>query len=231
MKIQESWKPLLTVGVFVLLIAIAPGPRASEEQAQAAPQKVAAPGKLVRLGYNDEGHVVLGYRVANESVGQEWLLLEVGMTLIKGVEPVTVTRDSLFIETPDGSQVPLATQKEFSDAYKVLKKMDKRANYVRDSIDYLPKTARTPGAMRFFSITGRGSRRSSRDEFQLSSSTRCFDRIYFHVPGGIQYGQYFLNVQLRDTTVRVPFRIMTKDELKEAKAEYKQMKKEAKKGE
>ncbi len=38
--------------------------------------------------------------------------------------------------------------------------------------------------------------------------------LYFPVPGGIQYGQYFLNVKFDGSLIRVPFRIMTKDEEK-----------------
>jgi hypothetical protein len=34
------------------------------------------------------------------------------------------------------------------------------------------------------------------------------------VPGGIKHGQYWLNVKLKDSVVRVPFRILTEDENK-----------------
>ena len=227
---RELRRTVLTAAAVALLLAFTPGYAASEEQAQGAPQKVSAPGELVRMGFNDTGYVTLGYRIANESVGEEWLLLEVGMTLNKGVEEVEITRDSLSVETPDGSRLPLATQEQYNEAYKVMRPLDRKANRVRDNIDYLPASATNPCSMRFFTGTG-GARRLSSDAFQLSWRTRCFGRLYFQVPGGIQYGQHFLHVQLGETTMRVPFRIMTKEELKEAKAEYKQKMKEAKQAE
>jgi hypothetical protein len=215
--------------VATCLLASAPGARAETQPAQEPPQKIAFPGELVRLAYNDEGYVTLGYRIANDSVGGEWMLLETGMTLNRGVPAVTITRDALSVQTPDGSMLPLATQQEFAEASAVLKPLDRRANRVRDSVDYLPRTATVPCRMSFFMDLSSRGRRPSRDEFELSSSTRCFGRIYFHVPGGIQYGQHILHVRLGETTVQVPFRIMTKEELKEAKAELKRLRKEAKK--
>jgi hypothetical protein len=231
MNRRELQRAVWAAALVTVLLTAAAGPQASNEQVEESPQQLAFPGEFVRLVQNDEGFVVLGYRVANDSIGQEWMLLETGMTLDPGVETITITRDALFIETPDGSKVPLATQEEFRQGHGALRALDKRASIARDPLDYLPSTATTPCAMRFFSDLSGKSRQLSFDQLELGSNTRCFGRIYFRLPDGIQLGQYFFNVQLRDTTVRVPFRIMTKDELKEFKAELKQMKKEAKKRE
>jgi hypothetical protein len=35
-------------------------------------------GKFVRAAYNNEGYVILGYQLVNRSVGEDWMLLEVG---------------------------------------------------------------------------------------------------------------------------------------------------------
>jgi hypothetical protein len=231
MNRKELLRAVWAAALVTVLLTAAAGPRASNEQVEEPTQKLAFPGEFVRLVQNDEGAVVLGYRVANDSIGQEWMLLETGMTLNPGAEAVTITRDALFIETPDGSKVPLATQEEFRQAHGALRPLDKRASIARDRLDYLPGTATTPCAMRFFSdLSGKG-RQLSFDQLELGSNAKCFGRIYFRLPDGIQLGQHMFNVQLRDTTVRVPFRIMTKDELKEFKAELKRMKKEAKKRE
>jgi hypothetical protein len=32
-------------------------------------------------------------------------------------------------------------------------------------------------------------------------------QLYFHVPGGTKYGQYWLNVKFAQSVVRVPFRL------------------------
>ena len=52
------------------------------------------------------------------------------------------------------------------------------------------------------------------DEVELSHQRACLGRLYFKVPGGISYGQHWLNVKFEKSVVRVPFRILTKDEEK-----------------
>ena len=64
------------------------------------------------------------------------------------------------------------------------------------------------------------------DGVGLNPQCRWKGRLYFPVPGGIQYGQYFLNIQFDHTLIRVPFRIMTKDEEKLLQANYGSIKKQ-----
>jgi ribosome recycling factor len=46
------------------------------------------------------------------------------------------------------------------------------------------------------------------------------------VPGGIKYGQYFLNVQFPGSLIRVPFRILTDEEEKMLEKNYKDIRKQ-----
>jgi hypothetical protein len=39
-------------------------------------------------------------------------------------------------------------------------------------------------------------------------------RLFFKIPGGIAYGQYWLNVKFAKGVIRVPFRILTEEEEK-----------------
>src|SRR4051812_3681149 len=66
-------------------------------------------GKFVRAAYNNEGYVIMGYQPANRSIGEEWMLLDVGITVRDKVPSFTMKRDSLSVETPDGKTIPLAT--------------------------------------------------------------------------------------------------------------------------
>src|SRR5688572_29348528 len=70
-------------------------------------------GKFVRAAYNNEAYVILGYQPANRSIGEEWLLLEVGMTMRERVPDYKLTRESITLETPDGKTHPLPTVTEF----------------------------------------------------------------------------------------------------------------------
>ena len=50
------------------------------------PQIMTMEGRYVRAAYNNEGYAILGYKLANLSVGEEWMLLEFGIALRDGVQ-------------------------------------------------------------------------------------------------------------------------------------------------
>src|SRR5512135_134831 len=62
------------------------------------PQIMTMEGAYVRAAYNNEGYAILGYRLANQNVGAELMLLEFGTTVREGVHNYTLTRDALSLE-------------------------------------------------------------------------------------------------------------------------------------
>lgn len=185
------------------------------------PQIMTIEGNFVRAAYNNEGYVILGYKTANMSVGEDWLLLDMGATVRDGVKAQILKREAITLDTPDG-KLPLPTVEEYRKAD--LRALDKRANVARDSINYFPPMASQPCRIGFFSETG--SAAMAWDQVELSNTRACLGRIYFKVPGGIKYGQHWLNVQLRDSLVRVPFRVFTKEEEKTLSKNYRDIKKQ-----
>lgn len=107
--------------------------------------------------------------------------------------------------------------------------MEKAANRVGDSIDYFPPGAKLPCRIGFFTSISRLDRGAAYDFVELSWDPGCAGRLYFRVPGGIQYGRCFLNVQFDGSAVQATFLIMTKQELKESKKRFKEFEKESKK--
>src|SRR3954463_15381897 len=112
---------LLLVGLMFTWVLVAP----AQSQSQApivpipqsgVPQIFTMEGKFVRAAYNNEGYIIMGYQPANRSVGEEWMLLDVGLTVRDNVPSFTMTRDRFSVETPDGKTIPLATIPEFRDA-------------------------------------------------------------------------------------------------------------------
>ncbi len=223
---------LLAAVVAVMCVSLAGPALAQEKQAPqvaipqpGVPQIMTIEGMWVRAAYNNEGYVILGYRTANNSVGEEWILLDVGATLRDGVKNYTLTRDKVSLETPDGKTVPLATQSEYMEAGG-LRALNARANAIRDSINYFPPSAHEACRIGFFADLGSPVR--PWDQVELSNQRGCVGRVYFHVPTKIAYGQHWLNVQLQDSLVRVPFRILTKDEEKLLSKNYKSIEKQVK---
>ena len=64
------------------------------------------------------------------------------------------------------------------------------------------------------------------DKVELSDQRACLGRFYFPVPGGITYGQHWLNVKFAKSVVRVPFRILTKEEDKFLEKNYRDIEKQ-----
>jgi hypothetical protein len=174
------------------------------------PQIMTLEGTWVRVAYNNEGYVVVGYRLANMSVGEEWMLLEFGTTVRDRVPNYKLTRDALSLETPDGKTIPMASTMEYRKAN--LTALQNREKVQRDSINYFPPSASQACRVGFFSELGQTA--MSYDEVELSYQRGCVGRLFFQIPGGIKYGQHWLNVKFEKSVVRVPFRILTKDEEK-----------------
>jgi hypothetical protein len=174
------------------------------------PQIMTMEGRYVRAAYNNEGYVILGYRLANTSVGQPWLLLEVGVTVRRGVPNYSLTPEAITLETPDGKTIPLPTVEEFRKAG--LTGLQAQADMIRDSINYFPPDATRGCRIGFYADVSDAAR--AYDRVELSPDRACLGRLYFPVAGGINYGQHWLNVKFEKSLVRVPFRILTKDEAK-----------------
>ncbi len=172
------------------------------------PQIMTMEAKFVRAAYNNEGYVILGYQATNRSVGEEWMLLEVGVTLLGKTPDFKLTPDAVSLETPDGKTLPLPSVNEQREGNP--QAIQQRARVQRDSINYFPPSASRACAILFYPDLG--SRSLPYDFVELSTNRACLGRFYFHIPGGIAYGQHWLNVKFQNSLVRVPFRILTKDE-------------------
>ena len=186
------------------------------------PQIITMEGKFVRASYNSEGYVILGYQASNRSVGEEWMLLEVGMTLLDKIPDYRFPRTAFSLETPDGKTIPLPSVSEQREGN--VKAIQQRASVQRDSINYFPSRASRACALLFFPDLG--SRALPYDEVDLSNDRACVSRLYFRIPGGITYGQHWLNVKFQNSLVRVPFRILTKDEEQLFSKNYKSIEKQ-----
>ena len=188
------------------------------------PQIMTMEAKFVRAAYNNEGYVILGYQVNNRSIGEDWMLLEVGMTVLDKTPDYTLKRDAISLDTPDSKTLPLPSVQEHREAN--TSAIEARERVQRDSINYFPPMASQACRIGFFSDLD--SRAMPWDEVEITSRRACLGRLYFHIPGGITYGQYWLNVKFENSLIRVPFRIFTADEEKLLSKNYKSIEKQVK---
>jgi hypothetical protein len=220
--------------ILVGLVAMGAAPAALRAQGQkppvvelpqpGVPEVFTMEGKFVRAAYNREGYVILGYQPSQRAVGEDWMLLEIGATVLDGVPEYTMKREALSLETPDGKTLPLPTVSEHREGS--TQAIQQRARVQRDSINYFPVMASQPCRIGFFSDLS--SRAMPFDEVSITNRRACLGRLYFKIPGGIKYGQYWLNVKFENSLVRVPFRILTADEEKLLSKNYKSIEKQVK---
>ncbi len=188
------------------------------------PEIMTMEGKFVRAAYNNEGYVILGYQLANRSIGEDWMLLEIGVTVLDRTPDYRLKREALSLELPDGKTLPLPTVSEHREGD--TRALQNREKVQRDSINYFPPSATRACALTFFpDLT---SRVLPVDEVELSNQRACLGRLYFKIPGGVAYGQHWLNVKFAQSLVRVPFRILTKEEEKLLDKNYKSISKQVK---
>ena len=186
------------------------------------PQIITMEGKFVRAAYNNEGYVILGYQASNRSIGEEWMLLEVGMTVLDKTPDYRLTRDAISLETPDGKTIPLPSVTEQRAGN--VQAIQQRAKVQRDSINYFPTSASRACAILFFPDLGCPVAAVRRGGSQRRP--RLSRPPLFPYPGGIAYGQHWLNVKFQNSLVRVPFRILTEEEEKFFSKNYKSIEKQ-----
>ena len=213
---------LVVTSAFLLgLPALAQEPPKIQMPQPGVPQIMTLEGRYVRVAYNNEGYAILGYRSVQQSgIGEPWILLEVGFALRDGVPNYDMTREALSLEIPGGKTIPLPSNEEYRKAN--LQALQAREKVQRDSINYFPPNAHQACRIGFFAELDQ--RAMSWDKVEMSDQRACLGRLFFPVPGGVQYGQYWLNVKFAKSTVRVPFRVLTKEEDKLLDKNFKDIK-------
>jgi hypothetical protein len=204
-----------TVLAAVILAILASVPARSQQKPSVqipqpgVPEIMTIEGKFVRVAYNNEGYVILGYQIANRTIGNEWIMLDVGLTLMERVQNYRLKREAITLDTPDAT-LPLPTIEEYRQNESKVQPLQNRLRVQRDSIDYFPPWVNGANRLGFFADLG--SRAMPWNEAEVTNSRACLGQLYFRVPGGTKYGQHWLNVKFAQSVVRVPFRLLTEDE-------------------
>ena len=58
------------------------------------PQNMSIEAKFVRAAYNNEGYAIIGYQVAQRSLGNEWMMLDLGTTVRSKTPDYDLKRDA-----------------------------------------------------------------------------------------------------------------------------------------
>ena len=138
-------RALVKVTLLVVIVALAGGVTACKSAATPTDTPgVERLGEYILRNSTSDVEVVMAYRHAAKNLAEEWLLLEVALSAPTG-ETASLEREKIFVRTPDGTRVPLATQEEFGEAYNGLRARLRRADIQRDPMDYFPPSRRPCG--------------------------------------------------------------------------------------
>jgi hypothetical protein len=161
-------------------------------------------GRYVLQENTNRVELVVAYKYAAMSLGNEWLILEVAATSPVG-KTARLERGKIFLTIPDGSTVPLATQKQFGEAYSRLRPQIAQANIVREPMNYFPPN-REACSLGLFVAPGEGV---VFNEVSLNDRRACQGKLLFRIPGGVQPGRYVLGIDLEESRIRIPFELPT----------------------
>ncbi len=146
--------------------------------------------------------LVIGFRYASLNPGEEWLLLELAITSPSG-RSAEIKREDVFVRTPGGTRIPLASQEDFSHAYGGLRPKLRKADVGRDPMDYFPPSHQ-PCRVEFFAIPGQAV---TFGQLTVNDLRACEGRLFFMVPGGVQPGKWVFGMDLVESKIRVPFNL------------------------
>src|SRR5205809_1091477 len=105
---------LALIGITVLPLSATPQQQTVQVPNPGVPQVMTLEGKFVRAAYNNEGYVILGYQIANRTIPSEWIMLDVGLTLMENTKDYKLTRDAISLTTPDAT-LPLPSIVEYRE--------------------------------------------------------------------------------------------------------------------
>ena len=123
--------------------------------------------------------MIIGYQASNRSIGEDWMLLEIGMTVLDGTPDYRLTRDALSLDTPDGKTIPLPSIIEQREGNPTA--IQQRAKVQRDSINYFPSSAYRACGIGFFPDLG--ARVLPQDYVDLMPRPRLCRPSLFQGPG------------------------------------------------
>jgi hypothetical protein len=188
------------------------------------PQIMTLEAEYVRVAYNNEAYAIMGYKVAQYSIGEEWIMLDLGLSLMERVPTYQLKREHMTLTLPDNSTLPLPSIAEYRENESKLQGMQHRWKVQHDSINYFPPWIGGINRLGFFADLDQ--RAMPWDQADVMNNRACVGQLYFHIPGGLKYGQHWLNIKFAQSTIRVPFRIFTKDEQKTLSKNYRSIKKQ-----
>ncbi len=159
-------------------------------------------GKTISRYRDPLVEVIVDYKFANLSQGDDWMILNVAVTSSQS-KAIEVRRGHVLVRTPDGRKIPLPPYSDFIAAYPEVQSAARRAALASDPIDFT-QAGRQTCDLRFQPLPGTVA---ALESVFVNMRKICQGLLYFPIQGGIQPGTWEFIIEFEEFDARVPFEI------------------------
>ncbi len=158
-------------------------------------------GRTVSRYKDDVMQVVVGYKHAQLHLDSKWILLETCLSA-SGSQPVEIFREDVALLLPDGTRLPMPSQKKMAHGLPDLRRMLNQARVMRDPLGgYFPGRTREE-RLGFFAVPGE---QIVFDRVTVNRDTLAWGDLFFETPKDrFEPGIYTLVVENKLAHVRLP---------------------------
>ncbi|HVO49493.1 MAG TPA: hypothetical protein VMV60_00680 [Thermoanaerobaculia bacterium] len=158
-------------------------------------------GATVMRWKDDTLQVIVGYKHAQLHLDKKWILLDTFVTATGGT-PVEIWREDVALLAPDGTRIPLPSQRRMAHGIPDLRRMLNEANVQKDPLGGYFQGADREERLGFFAIPGEDI---VFDKVTVNWRTLAFGPLFFPSPKERWApGIYTLVIENRDVHVRLP---------------------------
>ena len=150
--------------------------------------------------YSPLVEVVVDYKFADTSVGDDWLILNVAVTSSES-EAIEIRSNKVLVRTPDGRTIPLPSYSDFITAYPQLQSAARRAALASDPVDFT-HGGRMTCDLGFQPLPGTTS---ALESVFVNMRKICQGLLYFPIQNGIQPGRWQFIIEFEEFDAQVPF--------------------------
>ena len=174
----------------------------SFDKGRTAEPTVDKAGKTIARYRDQLVEVIVDYKFASRSLGDDWMILNVAVTSSES-KAIEVRRKHVLVRTPDGRKIPLPPYADFIAAYPEVQSASRRAALASDPIDFT-QAGRQTCDLRFQPLPGTVA---ALESVYVNMRKICQGLLYFPVQGGIQPGRWEFIIEFEEFDARVPFEI------------------------
>ncbi|MEO8587515.1 MAG: hypothetical protein ABI584_15220 [Acidobacteriota bacterium] len=171
-------------------------------------------GRTVVRFRDDTLQVVVGYKHAQLHLASRWILLETCLSAA-GNTPVEIFREDVSLILPDGTRVPLPSQKKMAQGLPDLRRMLNEARVQRDPLGGYFSGRTREERLGFFAVPGE---QIVFDRVTVNHETLAWGDLFFESPKGrFEPGIYTLVMENKVARVRLPLALGIEGDLERVK--------------